>query len=177
MTGGSGLDRLNALPAPAAEAALLQCCGSTAWAREMIRRRPFATTEELLDTADAVWRGLSPDDWLEAFRSHPRIGERPPPPQPDGDAARAGHARWSAEEQAGVDPRDADLAAALAEGNRRYEAKFGHIFLICASGLSGSEMRAALERRLDHEPAAELAVAAEEQRRITRIRLRKLVHE
>jgi OHCU decarboxylase len=116
--------------------------------------------------ADAVWAGLTPQDWLEAFTAHPRIGER----RPTGDPRR-----WSAGEQAGAAGADAVVLDALAEGNRAYEQRFGRVFLICATGRSAAEMLADLRQRLGHDPETELRVAAEEQRKITRLRLDKLV--
>jgi 2-oxo-4-hydroxy-4-carboxy-5-ureidoimidazoline decarboxylase len=108
-----------------------------------------------------VWWSLEPEDWLEAFATHPRIGER------DGGD-------WTASEQAGMDEADAEVHRALVAGNRAYEERFGHVFLICATGLSGEEMLAALHRRLSNEPEAEVRVGAAEQAKITRLRLGKL---
>lgn len=143
------------------EAALLRCCGSRRWVAGMLARAPYADMEELFDAAEEVWWSLESADWLEAFAAHPRIGER-------GDDA------WSSAEQAGMTSATAATHAALADGNRKYEARFGHVFLICASGRNGSEMLAELERRLRNKPAAELRIAAEEQAKITQLRLEKL---
>lgn len=155
------VDYLNALSPQAAERELRRCCGSRRWAREVAARRPFASHAALLSAADDVWWGLDPDDWREAFAAHPRIGER------DGAA-------WSDEEQAGMSEAPTHLEIEIRQGNRAYEAKFGHVFLICATGLSAGEMAAALERRLKNGPATELQTAATEQAKITRIRLEKL---
>jgi OHCU decarboxylase len=168
VTDDRGLARLNALPQAAAIAELLQCCGSLAWARAMAAARPFASRAALYDTADAVWRGLSRDDWLEAFGAHPRIGERA------AGGERDRHAQWSAQEQAGTRLADAETLAELAALNREYERRFGHVFLIRATGRSAAEMLAALRERLGHDAGEELRIAAEEQRRITRLRLEKL---
>jgi OHCU decarboxylase len=138
-----------------------RCCGSTRWARRLAAARPFASDAELLRLADEVWWSLEPEDWLEAFATHPRIGER------DGGD-------WTASEQAGMDEADAEVHRALVAGNRAYEERFGHVFLICATGLSGEEMLAALHRRLSNEPEAEVRVGAAEQAKITRLRLGKL---
>lgn len=166
----SGLDRLNALPADDAERELLTCCGSRAWARRMAAARPFADRAALLDRADATWWELDEPDWREAFRGHPRIGEK---------KARAGQTgreqAWSAGEQSGM-TRAADATReALAEGNRAYEARFGYIYIVCATGRTADEMLALLRERLRNDPGTEIRVAAEEQRRITRIRLEKLL--
>lgn len=164
----AGLRHLNALPPAEAERALASCCASGAWVRAMAGRRPFADPEALAAAADEVWWALGADDWLEAFDAHPRIGER-------GGGGRA--ARWSGGEQAGARDAGEDVLAALAEGNRAYEERFGHVFLIRASGRSAAEMLAALRERLANEPEAELRVAAGEQREIIRIRLDKLLEE
>ena len=152
---------LNGLSPDAAERELRRCCGSLRWTREMAARRPFASDAALLAAAENIWWDLEPDDWREAFAAHPRIGER------DGSA-------WSAEEQAGMNEASQRLEDEIREGNRVYEAKFGHVFLICATGLSAAEMAEALERRLDNDPEAELKIAAAEQAKITKLRLRKL---
>jgi OHCU decarboxylase len=166
------LAELDALPAEAAEAHLLACCGSRAWARAVAERRPYSGIGALLDAADAAWWALPPAAWLEAFRAHPRIGERKAEaPQ---DARAQG---WSAGEQAGVDAAEEETRRALAEGNRAYERRFGHIYIVCASGRTADEMLALLTQRLENEPAEELRVAAEEQRKITRLRLKKLLAE
>lgn len=166
----SALERLNGLTAPEAEAELLTCCGSRAWAARMAASRPFADPRSLLSRADEIWWSLGPPDWLEAFRSHPRIGER--------EAAAGGtdrERRWSAGEQAGVSAAAEATRKALAEGNEAYEARFGHIYIVCASGRSAEEMLGLLTQRLFNDPETELRTAAEEQRKITRLRLRKLL--
>lgn len=166
----SGLARLNALPALAAEAELLTCCGSREWARRMAALRPFAGEDALFDAADVVWWALDREDWLEAFRSHPRIGER---------KAEAGQTQreqgWSRGEQAGMDAAAEATRRALADGNRAYEERFGHIYLVCATGRSADELLSILRSRLQNPPERELRVAAEEQAKITRLRLQKLL--
>jgi 2-oxo-4-hydroxy-4-carboxy-5-ureidoimidazoline decarboxylase len=164
------LEQLNAAGEQEAVAAFLRCCGSTAWARQMASSRPFATLESMLERSDRLWSTLSGDDWREAFSAHPRIG--------GGRAAASGDtqsAAWSAQEQSGAAGAPADVAGRLAAGNREYEARFGYIFIICATGRSAAEMLDVLERRLGHDADEELSIAAEEQRRITRLRLAKLV--
>ena len=166
----SALDRLNALPAAGAERELLACCGSREWARRVAAARPFPDAATLLDRADTAWWELGEADWLEAFRSHPRIGER------EAEAGQTERERaWSAGEQAGMLTAAADTQRALAEGNREYEARFGHIYIVCASGRSADEMLALLRQRLANRPEDEIRAAAEEQRRITRLRLEKLL--
>ena len=164
------LEWLNALSADRAEAELLKCCGSTAWAKRMNESRPFATRAELAAKADQIWRNLSQDDWLEAFRAHPKIGER------KAEAAQSAQAQqWSAQEQSASQQAAAETKAAIADGNQRYERRFGYIFIICASGRSAEDIVAALTDRLSNDQTTELAVAAEEQVKITQLRLKKLI--
>ncbi len=158
----AGIRRLDALPGPACVAELLRCCGSAEWARRMAASRPFGDAATLAERADAAWADVSDADRLEAFAAHPRIGER---------AASA----WSQQEQAGTGGAADATRRALVEGNARYTERFGHVFLICATGKSAEQMLDALQLRMHNDPATELRVAAEEQRRITRLRLAKLL--
>lgn len=160
------VDELNALPREQAVSELLRCCGARAWAETVADARPFADREALLDTSDAVWRALAREDWLEAFRGHPRIGERAP-------AGQHG-AEWSEQEQAKVLAAGDEARAELAALNRLYEQRFGYIFLICATGLDAADILEALRWRVDNDAATELQLAAEEQRKITRLRLERL---
>lgn len=165
-------DYLNALSAEAVRASLTQCCGAGRWVEEMARSRPFASDAEVLETAERAWWGVTPADWREAFARHPRIGQA-------GDEGRRramkGDEAWARQEQSGMATAAAEMRQALAEGNQAYERRFGHVFLICATGRSAEEMLAELRRRLGHDPARELKVAAGEQAKITRLRLEKLV--
>lgn len=132
--------------------------------------RPFASEAELYATAERVWSGLARDDYLEAFAHHPRIGE-----DPVALRARFPHtASWAQGEQAGVARADDATLNALAANNRRYFERFGYIFIVCASGKSAAEMADLLAARLNNAPDVELAIAAREQARITRLRLEKL---
>jgi len=164
------LDDLNTLEADSAARELLRCCGSTAWARQMMAARPFPTVAAVEEAGDRIWWSLDEADWREAFAAHPKIGAGP-----HGGAGRAGGGDWSAEEQAGVTGASADVTARLAAANRDYEARFGYIFIVCATGKSAAEMLEALERRLGNAPGRELQIAAEEQRKITRLRVAKLI--
>jgi len=141
----------------------------------MAAARPFAGPEALSDAADAVWLSLAEADWLEAFAAHPQIGANPEA----GRAGRAGKAgvesRWAAHEQSGVQTAGGDVKNRLAQLNRDYQARFGYIFIVCATGKTADEMLAMLERRISNDPGAELAIAAEEQRKITQLRLVKLL--
>jgi OHCU decarboxylase len=146
---------------PEAERELLSCCGSRHWARRMAGARPFASESELLASADRFWNQLSVEDWLEAFAAHPKIGER-----------ASGQAE---QEQSGTRGASSEVIEELARANRDYEKRFGHIFIVCATGRSGEEMLDLCRRRLHNDPRKELAVAAEEQRKIARLRLEKLL--
>jgi OHCU decarboxylase len=153
-----------------AEAELLQCCGSASWARRMAQQRPFAGWNEIREAADRIWWGLGRVDWLEAFSRHPGIGESA------ATSATSDRARgWSEREQAGLRDAGVEVKTALAEANRGYLARFGYIFIVCATGKSSEEMLALLRSRLQNDPGAELRIAAEEQRRITHLRLEKLL--
>lgn len=157
------LRQLNASDEAEATALLLRCCGSRRWARAMVARRPFDSLDDLQATANAVADTMTRDDWLEAFSQHPRIGDR--------DVSD----NWEAHEQSGVQGAAADVLERLARSNRDYEQRFGFVFLVCATGKSADEMLALLERRLNNEPAREWRVTADEQRKITTLRLAKLV--
>jgi 2-oxo-4-hydroxy-4-carboxy-5-ureidoimidazoline decarboxylase len=152
---------LNALSADEARAALTRCCGSDRWVAGMLARRPFPSTDALYADADVVWSGLGREDFLQAFAHHPRIGG----PSDDG---------WARQEQAGVGDADVEIRRALRAANDRYVERFGYIFIVCATGKSASEMLSLLERRFDNDPTREIAIAAGEQGRITRLRLGKL---
>ena len=165
-----GLRRLNALLPRQAKAAFLDCCGSPVWARAMNERRPFASAGELFAAADTSWQSAGRDEWLAAFKSHPEIGKRA---AEHGQSSAAG--AWSAAEQAGTRDAAAATREALAAANRAYRERFGHIFIVCASGKSAEEMLALCEQRLANPRDRELEVAAEEQRKITRLRLEKLL--
>jgi OHCU decarboxylase len=167
---------LNALDDGAAVEALLRCCGSSRWARAMAAARPFRDRREMAATADAISASLSREDWLEAFAAHPKIGTgKADKTDGAGGAGRAGI--WSDEEQAGVAGAAAETMRRLADANREYEARFGYIFIVCASGKSAAEMLSLLEGRLRHDADEELPIAAEEQRRITQLRLAKLLEQ
>ncbi|MFD4353921.1 2-oxo-4-hydroxy-4-carboxy-5-ureidoimidazoline decarboxylase [Nocardia sp. NPDC058518] len=157
---GLSLAGFNDLPAATAEETLLACCSAPRWARAIAAARPYATTDSLLAAADAELTALDDDEIDEALADHPRIGDHPT------SAA-------SAREQSGV--AGADVRAALAEGNRAYEAKFGHIYLVCAAGRSGEELLAVLRARLDNDSSTERRVMRTELAKINRLRLAGLV--
>jgi OHCU decarboxylase len=163
------LEQLNLLHELQAERRLLVCCGSKAWARGVTAGRPYYEFGELLTTSDRVWARLTPDDWREAFSHHPRIGER-------ASITRTTTAeRWSEREQARARETSDALLDELAEVNAEYEDRFGYVFLICATAKTADQILESARARLHNDPETELRVAAEEQRRITHLRLRKLL--
>lgn len=166
----NGLRRFNLLQPEAAEGEFLKCCGSKEWAQQMSRRLPFRGEKDLIETAEQVWWSLAPDDWLEAFRSHPKIGEQKAAAQ-----ASAASLTWSHKEQKGVANASPETIELLRELNRRYEEKFGFIYIVCATGKSSEELLQILQERLANEPETELRIAAEEQALITQLRLNKLL--
>lgn len=160
------LRRWNDLERQAAIGDVLPCNGSIAWAERLAHRRPFATEHDFLRAADAVWAELTDSDRQQAFDSHPRLGER------EAKSATEQSLRHSAGEQSELSEDD-QLKAALAEANREYERRFGRIFLLCASGKDTSTILRLLQVRLANDPQTEWREAAEQQRRITQLRLRK----
>jgi 2-oxo-4-hydroxy-4-carboxy-5-ureidoimidazoline decarboxylase len=166
------LDELNSLPPDAARALLERCCGAQAWVDAMVSARPFEDRDAIQRVGEDVARMLTAADWREAFAHHPRIG--------DASALRerfAATASWAAGEQRGAADAPDDVLEALAWGNRVYEERFGYIFIVCATGKRADEMLALLLSRLGHDPERELEIAAEEQLKITRLRIDKLLEE
>jgi len=164
------LARWNALPLEEAACEILPCCGSNAWATAMAARRPMPDEFAMLAASDEIWRGLGEADWLEAFRSHPRIGES----RAENNSGVQSSA-WSEQEQQKAATAEEALKTALKWGNREYEQKFGRVFIVCATGKSAGEILEILRRRLHNDDATDLQLAAEEQRQIIQIRLKKWV--
>lgn len=165
----AGLARLNALPAAEVDRALAACLDVDGWVADLRAARPYPSRAELLRVADERARRLTDTEVAGALARHPRIGER----AAGGDTEAA----WSRGEQSGVDRDDRDTAEALRAGNVAYERRFGHIYLVCASGRSGAELLADLTARLDNDPATEARVVAGELRRIALLRVEKLLAE
>jgi 2-oxo-4-hydroxy-4-carboxy-5-ureidoimidazoline decarboxylase len=166
------LEEFDRLPIAEARAALARCCGSQGWVEAMVARRPFGRRRFLFGIAERVWRALPADAWREAFEHHPRIG--------DLAALRerfAGAADLAGREQSQVARASEETLAALAEGNRLYEERFGYIFLVFASGRGADELLHLLRSRLGNDPEREIAIAAGEQMKITRLRLDRLIVE
>jgi OHCU decarboxylase len=164
------LDRLNTIPPREAAEQLRACCGSSRWVEAMLARRPFKSAAELLAAADEAWRATGPEDWDEAFAHHPRIGEH------HAAAAVSATARaWSRGEQSAAAGAGASARSALARANEAYERRFGRIYIVCAAGRSAEEMLADIAARMKNDPDRERAIAAEEQWKITRLRLTALI--
>ncbi|HEY4183213.1 MAG TPA: allantoicase [Kofleriaceae bacterium] len=164
-----GLDKLNALAQVDARAAFKRCCGSTRFADTMTALRPFTDEPALLVAAERTWWSLDEAAHKEAFSAHPKIGDKKAP--------AAGDQAWSSGEQAAAASANAQILAELTEAQRAYDAKFGFIYIVCATGKPAGEMLADCTTRLTHTAATELRCAAEEQMKITRLRLVKLLAE
>jgi OHCU decarboxylase len=162
------LAEFNALPTAQAQSQLMDCCGSSRWAVSVASRRPYATMEAIHKSADAIWWKLERADWLEAFRHHPQIGDKP---ASGSESAR----HWAEGEQTGARAATEEVKTRLARANRAYFEKFGYIYIVCATGKTAEGMLAILNQRLQNDLASELSIAAEQQRLITRIRLEKLL--
>jgi 2-oxo-4-hydroxy-4-carboxy-5-ureidoimidazoline decarboxylase len=158
------LTSLNAAPEELARQQLLVCCSSARWAAEVVAGRPYATAGELLASSDAATAGLTPADLEQALAGHPRIGER-----------RGDVDQQAASEQAGVLAADAATIQALAEGNEEYERRFGHIYLVCATGRDAADLLALLRERLGNDPETEWGVIRRELGKINQVRLTRLL--
>jgi 2-oxo-4-hydroxy-4-carboxy-5-ureidoimidazoline decarboxylase len=162
------LTRWNSLDTESAAREILPCCGSQAWAAALTAKRPLVNDAELIAASNAVWLSLPEAAWQQAFDSHPRIGQKHTQTHATDESLR-----WSAEEQRAAFSEDDAAKLALEEANRRYEQRFGRIFIVCASGKSASEILSILEARMPNDPQTELHEAAEQQRQITQLRLRR----
>ena len=154
---------MNALPAGLARQQLLVCCSSARWAAEVASGRPYASADQILARSDQAVAGLAPADLEQALAGHPRIGER------------RGADDRSRREQAGVLGADPATIQALADGNEAYERRFGHIYLVCATGRSAGELLALLQERLGNDPGTEWGVVRRELAKINQIRLARLL--
>jgi allantoicase len=166
----TGIARLNNLSRKQAANALYDCCGSKKWLEQVLAHRPFADDSALLDFAEEAFGTLGRKDWLTIFRSHPAIGAK------KSAAKQTATAReWSAREQSLAQKASPETLAVLGAANEAYEATFGHVFLICATGKSSEQILKSLQERLGHDAETEMRIAGEEQRKITRLRLQKLL--
>ena len=165
------LHQLNILPKEQLEEELFKCCGSTAWVNKMLPFFPAEDLIEILEDAEEQWYQCSEDDWLEAFTHHPKIG--------DVESLKkkfASTATWASGEQSGAAAASQQTLEALAKCNDEYEQKFGYIFIVCATGKSAAEMLQLLQQRLPNNPSEEIKIAADEQNKITKLRIEKLLN-
>ena len=162
------LQQWQTLPSHAAASEVLSCCGSTAWAARLAAGRPYTDEQQLFAAASAYWRALPQGDWMEAFRSHPRIGEQHAEQQ-----TTATSTAWSRSEQSQMSEANTDILERMQQGHRAYEQRFGRIFIVCASGKQPEEMLRILDSRLANDPATELEESAGQQEQIMLLRLRK----
>lgn len=160
-----GLARFNALEEHPAHAALHEACASTAWVRRLLAGRPYATTDALFTASDAATAELTAEDLAEAMAGHPPIG-RPKPGDPT-----------SAREQRGMAGASEELKAEMLELNLAYQDRFGYVFLICATGRTGEQMRDAVKERIGNSPEQEREIVRTELGKINRIRLARIVEE
>jgi OHCU decarboxylase len=166
------LNDLNTIPPARATELFTACCGSSRWVSQMVARRPFKSLDAVLEAADEIWKSLPKSDWHEAFAHHPRIGESA------SAVAQSDRGReWSASEQSAVMRASESIRLAQRDMNAQYERRFGYIYIVCATGKTPNEMFAIARGRLSNDPATEMKVAAEEQRKIMRLRLEKLLEE
>lgn len=165
------LDAWNTADESLALDAMMACCGAPRWAAAMVAQRPIDSPEKLSAAADEIWSTMEVPDWMQAFACHPRIGER------KARHATAKSLQWSQQEQSSASAADSGVLAQLAEGNVEYEERFGFTYIVCATGKSAQEMLAILRRRISSDRETELREAAEQQRQITQIRLRKWLEE
>ena len=162
------IEAFNHLPFNEKQSELFKCCGSTEWSRQLAEKK-FSSLKELKSESDKIWNSLSENDWREAFSHHPKIG--------DMESLKkkfASTSHWASSEQSGVSSAGIKVLEDLKLNNDLYEKKFGYIFIVCATGKSADEMLDLLKRRLINNPAFEGQVAAEEQNKITHLRLNKL---
>ncbi len=165
------LHEFNILPKEQLIEELTKCCGSSAWVKRMLPFVPADDMIELLEDAEEQWWLCSEDDWKEAFSHHPRIGDTESLSKKFASASE-----WASGEQSGVKIASGETIGALAEANRLYEEKFGYIFIVCATGKSAEEMLDMMRSRLKNKPEDEINIAADEQNKITKLRIEKLLN-
>ena len=164
------LHELNTLPKEQLRQELARCCGSSTWINKMLPFFPADDLVELLEDAEEQWYLCSQEDWKEAFAHHPKIG--------DVDSLKkkfASTTEWASGEQSGINTASQQTIEALTEGNQQYEKKFGYIFIVCATAKSAEEMLVMLQTRLQNNPEVEIEIAADEQNKITKQRLEKML--
>jgi 2-oxo-4-hydroxy-4-carboxy-5-ureidoimidazoline decarboxylase len=164
------LHELNTLPKEQLKEELMKCCSSNVWVNKMLPFFPADDMVELLEDAEEQWFLCSEEDWKEAFAHHPKIGDVESLKTKFGSTAA-----WASGEQSGVTEASQQTLEALAKANKLYEEKFGYIFIVCATGKSADEMLTILQTRLQNNPEVEIEIAADEQNKITKLRIEKLL--
>ncbi len=163
------IDEFNALAESAAARELERCCGSRRWVTEMMQQRPFRSLQHLLGASESASKLLSEDDWREAFRHHPRIGD-----VAELEKGFSSTQIWATAEQSGMRDASRGILDELVRLNEEYKRTFGYIYIVCATGRTAEEMHADIRQRILNTPGRELAIASGEQTKITRLRLQKL---
>ena len=164
------INKLNDLDNNSLKTEFLKCCGSDNWAKKLSELKPFNSEKDLFEKSDEIWNKLEKSDFIEAFSQHPKIGDI------DSLAKKFANTKeWAEGEQSGVNSASNQIIMELAESNKLYEEKFGYIFIVCATGKSAKEMLDILKSRIDNDQNQELKIAAEEQNKITKLRLEKLL--
>jgi len=164
------LKRINEWGVSQAKLEFGKCCGSTKWVEAFIKSRPFHTTDSLFKVAESIWYALDKKDWLEAFSHHPKIGDL------NAIKEKFHSTKHFAEgEQAGVQNASIETLTEFISLNEVYEKKFGYIFIVCATGKPAEEMLAVLKERIKNNAAIEIKIAMEEQNKITKLRLEKIL--
>ena len=163
------LTELNQGDSEQARIELLRCCGSSKWVNNILAARAFSSIEQLHVKAEKIWLELGKDDYLEAFAAHPKIGENKVPEKAKNTE------NLTRKEQAGILKATDPVKLELEKQNRKYEKKFGYIFIICATGKSAEEMLDLLQQRVENSPMIEINIAAWEQNKITKLRLNNML--
>jgi 2-oxo-4-hydroxy-4-carboxy-5-ureidoimidazoline decarboxylase len=164
------LHEFNILPKDQLREELMKCCGSSSWVNRILPFIPADDMIELLEDAEEQWWLCNEDDWKEAFGHHPKIGDMQALTK-----KFASTAQWASGEQSGVSAAAKETIEALAKGNHLYEEKFGYIFIVCATGKSAEQLLSILRSRLENSPEDEIKIAADEQNKITKLRIEKLL--
>ena len=164
------VETLNQLSTDEAQAAFTRCCGASRWASQMVTRRPYSNLESILQAADDAWNTMENEDFLEAFSHHPKIGASLESLKEKFAPTKT----WSSNEQESVASASDETILALRDANVAYEERYGFIFIVCATGKSAEEMLGILNSRMGHTYDEEIQIAAQEQAKITRLRLEKL---
>lgn len=165
-----GLQKLNEIKTEDRKVLFSKCCGSEKWIEQMVSAGPFTSKEEMTEHSQTIWYSLDDKDWLEAFKHHPKIGDM------ESLKRKFSATQDLAEnEQSSVKEASREVLIELSKYNEHYEKKFGYIFIVCATGKSAEEMLSIIKERINNDPKIEIRIAMEEQNKITKLRLEKLL--